>query len=92
MNPAPGAGFFFRVGPLRVGPLRVGIIGSGFGSLLSMIIKRLFNNNVIITIGKKIQAPSHILFVHKIIMVNNGIKYVHLIKSMIQLYIVDSIT
>jgi len=48
----------------------------GVGVLLSMIIKRLSNNNVIITIGKKIQAPSHILFfVHKIIMVNNGIIY-----------------
>mgnify|MGYP003133837814 CR=1 FL=1 len=68
MNPTPGASGFFSG---RVGPLRVGV-----GSLLSMIIKRLFNNNVIITIGKKIQASSHILFfVHKIIMVNNGIIY-----------------
>ena len=88
MNPTPGASGFFSGRDNRV--------GFGVGVLLSLIIKRLSNNNVIITIGKifpivsiyDISRLNHLL----IIMVNNGIKYVHLIKSMIQLYIVDSIT
>jgi hypothetical protein len=50
MNPTPGASGFFSGRDNRVG---FGIIGSGrVGFLLSMIIKRLSNNNVIITIGK----------------------------------------
>ena len=42
--------------------------------------------------GNNFLASSlYIFFVYKIIMVNNGIKYLHLIKSIVQLYIVDSI-
>ena len=42
MTPTPGASGFFSGRDNRV----------GVGVLLSMIIKRLSNNNVIITIGK----------------------------------------